>query len=176
MKPLPRTQFGNPVLRKKAKRVVLKELRNQSLKKLIQYMFTTIQDIGVGLAAPQVGKPIRLAVIEVHPLPHRPNVTPYKRIIINPKIVSYSKKMESDYEGCLSCDGLRGMVPRSKQITVEYYDERGEKQREVAHGLLARIYQHEIDHLNGILYVDRIEDTRTLMTVEEFNKRILHKR
>ncbi len=175
MKSLPRTQFGNPILRKKAKRIALKELRNPSLKKLIQDMFATIQDIGVGLAAPQVGKSIRLAVIDVHPLQHRPKVTPYKRIIINPKIVSHSKSKESDYEGCLSCDGLRGKVPRSKEVTVEYYDERGERQREIARGLLARIFQHEIDHLNGILYVDRIEDMRTIMTGEEYNKRILHK-
>ena len=125
MKPLPRTQFGNPILRRKAKRVVLKELHKPALKILIQDMFATIQDIGVGLAAPQVGKSIQLAVIDVHALSHRPKVSPYKQVIINPKIVAYSKNRESDYEGCLSCDGLRGKVPRSKEVTVEYYDEKG---------------------------------------------------
>lgn len=168
---LSRTQFGNPILRKKAKIVAVKDVHTQALKTLIERMFFTIQDIGVGLAAPQIGQSIQLAVIDIHPLPHRPNVTPYKRVIINPKIVSYSESMESDYEGCLSCGGISGNVPRSKQVTVEYYDEHGEKQRETARGLVAKVFQHEIDHLNGILYVDRMTDMRTIMTVEEFEKR-----
>ncbi|MBI4599292.1 peptide deformylase [Candidatus Uhrbacteria bacterium] len=170
-----RTQFGNPILRRRAKKVALKDVHTQTFETLIARMFFTIQDIGVGLAAPQIGKSIRLAVIDVHPLPHRPDVVPYKRVIVNPKIISYSKSVESDYEGCLSCGGIWGKVPRSKSVAVEYYDEHGEKHREVVRGFLAKVFQHEIDHLNGILYVDRMTDMHTLMTAEEFNKRIRKK-
>lgn len=170
---LQRTQFGDPILRKKAKRVVLKTIHTPAFKTLVRDMFATIQDIGVGLAAPQVGKSIQLAVIDVHPLPHRPHVEPYKRAIINPRIIQYSRSTVLGYEGCLSCDGVRGRVPRAKEVAVEYRDDCGVKHREVARGLLARVFQHEIDHLHGILYVDHMADMRTLMTVQEYEKRIL---
>lgn len=135
-------------------------------------MFATIQDIGVGLAASQIGKSIQLAVIDIHSLPHRPHVVPDKRVIVNPTITRYSKNKELAYEGCLSCDGLWGEVPRSEEVSIEYYDERGVKHREVARGFLAKVFQHEIDHLNGILYVDRMTDMRTLMTAQEYEKRV----
>ncbi|MDP2630081.1 MAG: peptide deformylase [Candidatus Uhrbacteria bacterium] len=165
------TQFGNPILRKKAKAIPLKKIRTTSFKKLIGQMFGMIQDIGVGLAAPQIGKSIRLAVIDIHPLPHRPQVEPIKRVLINPKILSCSRVTESDYEGCLSFDGVRGSVPRAKRVTVCYYNEKGEKRTETATGFFAKVLQHEIDHLNGVLYVDRMKDMRTLMTADEYSKR-----
>ena len=87
---LPRTQFGNPILRKKAQKVALNELRKHTFKKLIQSMFATIQDIGVGLAAPQIGKSIQLAVVDIHPLPHRPNIESFRRVIFNSYIFYYS--------------------------------------------------------------------------------------
>lgn len=170
---LQRTQFGDPILRKKAKRVALKVINTPVFKTLIRDMFATIQDIGVGLAAPQIGQSIQLAVIDIHPLSHRPHVIPEKRVIINPKITRYSKNKELGYEGCLSCDGVRGQVPRAGEVVVEYCDEEGVKHQETVHGLLARVFQHEIDHLYGILYVDRMSDMRTLMTVQEYEKRIL---
>lgn len=168
---LKRTQFGNPILRKKAKAVPLKHIHTTSFIKLVEQMFCLIQDIGVGLAAPQISKSIRLAVIDIHPLPHRPLVTPIKRVLINPIILTYSKSTEADYEGCLSCDGICGSVPRSTRITVCYYNEKGKKCTETATGFLARVLQHEIDHLNGVLYVDRMKDMRTLITTEEYSKR-----
>lgn len=170
---LQRTQFGDPVLRMKAKRIAIKKIRTAALQKLISNMFATIQDIGVGLAAPQVGQSIQLAVIDIHPLSHRPHVIPEKRVIINPTITRYSKNTELSYEGCLSCDGVRGQVSRSEEIVVEYYDEEGVKHQETARGLLARVFQHEIDHLHGILYVDRMTTMRTMMTVQEYERRIL---
>lgn len=172
MTTLKRTQFGNPILRKKAKAVPLAHISRASFKKLVRQMFDVIQDVGVGLAAPQIGKSIKLAVIDIHPLPHRPHVSPIQRVIINPKILTYTKSTKSDYEGCLSCEGIRGFVPRSTRITVRYYNEEGKKITETADGFFARVLQHEIDHLNGVLYVDRMKDMRKLITTDEYSKRV----
>ena len=172
MKSLARTQFGNPILRKKARRLTLQELKKPAFKRLIEDMFFTIQEIGVGLAAPQIGKSIQLAVINVHPLPHRRKVNSFKGVIINPRILQYSKKEEGEYEGCLSFDELRAEAHRSSKIQVEYWDEEGKKQTEWFEGFLARVFQHEIDHLNGMLFIDRVKDTRTVMTIREFTKRM----
>lgn len=169
---LSRTQFGNPILRKKAKKIPLRKVLTPAFKRLIHDMFATIQDIGIGLAAPQIGKSIQLAVIDIHSLPHRPHGIPMRRVLINPEIVRYSRKTESEYEGCLSCEGIRGSVPRSSRVEVCYYNEKSERCQEVATGLFAKVLQHEIDHLNGILYVDRMKNITTLMTVQEYSKRI----
>ena len=85
------------------------------------------------------------------------------------------KKIADDWEGCLSFPGVRGMVPRHESITVEYYDRMGAKKRIVLRGFQARVFQHEIDHLNGILYTDRMTDMKTLMTADEFKKRAVKK-
>lgn len=168
---LPRTQFGNPILRKKARRLSLQEIKTPSIKRLIKQMFLTIQEIGVGLAAPQIGKSIQLAVIDVHPLPHRPNVEPFQRVIINPKILAYSKKEQAGYEGCLSFNELRAEAYRSTRIHVRYLDEQGTSHTEWVEGFLATVFQHEIDHLNGILFIDHVKDPHTIITTEEFKKR-----
>ena len=171
MKQLPRTRFGNPILRQKAKRVSLKELQTLAMKRLIKDMFFTIEEIGVGLAAPQIEKSLQLAVINVHPLPHRPNVETFKRVIVNPKILKYSREQEAEYEGCLSFTGLRAEAHRSKRIQVSYTDEHGKKYTEWVEGFLARVFQHEIDHLNGVLFVDHVKDSHSIMTTEEFKLR-----
>ena len=178
MKVLPRTELGNPVLRKKAKRVPLQSLKTKKTKGLIEQMIYTMRRAGgVGLAAPQIGQSISLAVMEMRKTKSRPNLKPKGPIVIvNPKITKYSKKKSSEYEGCLSLRGVRGKVPRSESITVEYYNEKGEKVAEEASGFWARIFQHEIDHLNGVAYVDRIEDTKTIMTLGEFKERVLKKK
>ena len=132
---------------------------------------------GVGIAAPQVGQPLQIAVIETRPTPTRPRLKHRGPIVVvNPKITKYLGGRANDWEGCLSLTGVRGKVPRTKEITVQYHNERGEKIKEKATGLWARIFQHEIDHLNGITYIDRIKDTRTIMTLSEFKKRILRKK
>ena len=172
MTSLPRTNFGNPILRKKAKRVTLAQLKSPTFKRLIKDMFHTVEPIGVGLAAPQVGKSLQLAVIDIHSLQHRPNVEPYKQVIINPEILSYSKEQDAMYEGCLSFVGLRAEAHRSKRIQVRYIDEKGEKHTEWIEGFRARVFQHEIDHLNGTLFVDRVIDTHTILTTEEYTKRV----
>ncbi len=178
MKILPRTQFGNPILRQHSKKVSLSSLKTSSFKKLIKQMiFTMRRSGGVGLAAPQIGKSLQIVVMETRPSKTRPKLKKKGPIvIINPKIVKYSKNKEKDWEGCLSLQGVRGHVPRAKEITVEYLDVKGENVREVVRGFWARIFQHEIDHLNGNVYVDRMEDMTTLMTFTEFKKRILKKK
>ena len=172
MKTLTRVQFGNPILRKRAKKIPLKQIRAAAFQRLIKEMFLTIHPIGVGLAAPQIGKSIQLIVIDIHPLPHRPNVKPYKRVIINPIILESSNKQTLGYEGCLSFEGLRAEASRPKQIHVRYYDEHGTRQEEWVNGFIAKVFQHEIDHLNGVLFIDHVKNPHTIMTTEEFKKRV----
>lgn len=132
---------------------------------------------GVGLAAPQIGMPLRIAVMEMHPTPTRPKLQNKGPIaIINPTIIKYSSARVNGWEGCLSLKGVRGNVPRSKTVTVRYMNEKGKIITETASGLWARIFQHEIDHLNGTVYVDRMTSMKTLMTIDEFKKRVLKKK
>lgn len=176
MKRIKRIQFGNLILREKARIVSLRRLQQPSLKDLIKRMFFTMRGLGVGLAAPQVGRPIQLVVVEIKKTKIRPHVRPLgPTVVVNPKITSVSKKIADDWEGCLSFPGVRGMVPRHESITVEYYDRMGAKKRIVLRGFQARVFQHEIDHLNGILYTDRMTDMKTLMTADEFKKRAVKK-
>jgi len=178
MKILPRTEFGNPILRKKAKKVPLDFLKTKKFKELIKQMIYTMRRThGVGLAAPQIGESLSIAVLETRPTNTRPDLERKGPIVIvNPKIVKYSKEKIEGWEGCLSFNGVRGSVPRSKDITVEYYNENGKKISEKATGLWARIFQHEIDHLNGIVYVDNMKDMKSLTTLQEFKKRVLKKK
>ena len=177
MKRLPRTQFGNPILRKKAKKVSPKLFSSRSLKQLIKEMFFTMRRVGgVGLAAPQVGKPLQLAVIEIKKTPTRPEVVPLApTIIINPEILAISKEKINDWEGCLSLPNVRGLVPRHKGVTIKYSDQSGERHVVKLRGFQARVFQHEIDHLDGTVYVDRMQDMQSLMTSKEFKVRILGK-
>jgi peptide deformylase len=178
MKVFPRTQLGNPILRAKTKKVPLVFVKTPKFKTLVKRMIYTMRRAdGVGLAAPQIGQPLAIAVIEMQETPTRPDLKPQEPIVIvNPRITRYSTKRTSGYEGCLSFRGVRGSVPRSESITVEYHDERGKKIVEKASGFWARIFQHEIDHLNGVVYVDRVEDTKTFMTIDEFVKRVVNKK
>lgn len=167
MKTLPRTQFGNPVLRAKSKTVPAAYLKTAAFKHLVKQMFYTMRNAkGVGLAAPQVNKSLRLAVIGVPALR-------FRRVLVNPKITWHSKSKILDWEGCLSFVDGRGEVPRWSAVKVEYTNEKGERVKEAYVGYLARVFQHEIDHLNGFVYVDRMTDMRTLMTYKEFIKRIV---
>jgi peptide deformylase len=178
MRRLPRTYLGNPVLRKKAKQVPLRDISTQTFQRLVTQMFFTMRKVGgVGLAAPQIGKPIQLAVIEVKKTPTRPRIAPLEpTVIINPRILSHSRELLNDWEGCLSFPNARGLVPRYRTIRVSYFDRFGDKQVKTLEGFQARVFQHEIDHLNGLIYVDKMVDMRSLMVLGEFKKRLLKKR
>lgn len=172
---LPRTLFGNPILREKAKHVSRARIQNADLQELIRLMFYTLRRVGgVGLAAPQIGESLQLAVIALKENPIRPNIAPIpKTVIINPRIISTSGELIDDWEGCLSLPGVRGLVPRHKSIKVEYTDNKGEWQTAEYSGFTARVFQHEIDHLVGTVYVDQMPDMQSLMAEREFMERIV---
>lgn len=178
MKELKRTQFGNPILRQKARELSKAEIKSAKIHTLIGDMFYTLyhKKLGVGLAAPQVGEGIALAVIKVQPTKHRPNAEPFETVLINPKIVSTKGYRKQLYEGCISggngTAALFAKVPRYKHVEVEYLDETGELRRKHFKDLQAQIVQHEIDHLNGILFVDKVTDTKTFVTYSEYMKLI----
>lgn len=168
MRVLPRSYLGDPVLRAPAKSVSLSFIRSAKFRRLIGEMFHTMRRAeGVGLAAPQVGLSVRLAVIEVRPTKHRPGLAALpKTVIVNPRIVRQSKNTMNDWEGCLSFPGVRGAVPRSEWIEVEYHDETGRRLRNTLRGFPARVFQHEIDHLEGLIYIDRMPDLKTLSLIK----------
>jgi peptide deformylase len=150
---------GNPVLRQKAKRVTAFD---KNLQRLIDDMIETMRAApGVGLAGPQIGVPLRLAVIEVDD-----QVT----VIINPEIVKRSGEVELD-EGCLSVPGFWGKLHRSEKVTVKARNRDGREFRVNAEGLLAQALQHEIDHLDGMLYIDRMPTLDDLQRSEPLRKR-----
>jgi len=137
----------DPILRKKAKEINFKETNLSALAGLVSSMEKTmIKTDGAGLAAPQIGKSVRLAVV---------NSKDGVICLINPKITRKSWVKELDQEGCLSIPGVFGKVKRSKKITLTYYDPTGKKIKQSVQGLMARVMQHEIDHLDGILFIDK---------------------
>lgn len=126
---------------------------------------------GVGLAAPQVGVPLRVAVIEARPTQNRPEAEALPLlVVINPQILSYHGAERGKWEACLSFNQIFCKVPRYSGVTFEYEDLEGKRQTRRVSGLLAHIVQHEVDHLDGIRYTDRIEDTASFMTMGEYRK------
>ncbi|HEY1978132.1 MAG TPA: peptide deformylase [Candidatus Baltobacteraceae bacterium] len=152
---------GHPTLRKVAKKVDPKEIADPLFQQLIDDMFATMYDApGVGLAAPQVNVSKRFFVMDVHDDEYEPAV------VINPKIESAEEEIEMT-EGCLSVPGMVGEIVRFKRVAVSGLDRNGEKIRLEGDGLLAQCLQHEIDHLNGVLYVDNARNIRPAVTEEE---------
>jgi len=179
MKVLPRTQFGDPILRKRAKRLRVKDIHSLAVQGLIQNIRHSLltEELGVGLAAPQVGESLAITVIAIRPTLHRPDVEEFDLVLINPDIIEYIGDKTLLWEGCISGGSngkadLFAKVPRYKQVRVKFYDEHGIMREETYEGLRAQIVQHETDHLNGMLFVDRVEDTKTFMTHHEYMTRI----
>jgi peptide deformylase len=173
-------QVGDPVLRSQARQLSVDEVRSKEIQQLIEWMRHTMYDApGVGLAAPQVGLPFQLAVIEDKReyMQDIPDETLKERerqpvpfhVIVNPRITSYGGPIVTFFEGCLSLNGFVALVPRSSRVVVECLDHRGEPQTIQASGWHARILQHEIGHLTGELYIDRMIG-RSFCTVESFNR------
>jgi peptide deformylase len=176
-------QTGEPVLREEARLLMPEEILSEDIQRLIEEMRDAMRDApGVGLAAPQIGLPLQLAVIEdredllkafsPEDLAERERRPVPFHVIINPVIAYSSDDKKNFYEGCLSLPGFSAVVPRARTIRVEYLDERAEPQFVQASGWYARILQHEIDHLRGALYIDRML-TRTFTTLENWTR--LHK-
>jgi peptide deformylase len=167
-------QAGEPILRQVARPLTPAEIALPPVQQIIEHMRDTMRDApGVGLAAPQVGLGIQIAVIEdraeytagIAPelLAERERVPVPLLALINPKIVECSRETAEFFEGCLSVAGFSALVKRSRSVTVEYLDEQAQACRIEASGWFARILQHEIDHLNGRLYIDHME-TRSFMS------------
>ena len=149
-------KLPHPTLRRKAHKIV--EF-NTDLQQLIEDMIETMRDEpGVGLAAPQVNISQRLIVVEYPEDDSNPNVKPKVYVLANPELVQVSDKKEKGIEGCLSVPNLYGEVERSQSVTVRGQNRHGKYVTIKANGWLARIFQHEIDHLNGILFVDRADE------------------
>jgi len=168
-------QAGDPVLRKKSRPLTKEEITSAQIQQLIDLMRTTMREApGVGLAAPQIGQSIQLAVIEdratyisdlsADELEERQRSAVPFHVIINPKLSVVGNSTAQFFEGCLSVEGYQAIVDRALNVRVQCLNERGEAVTINAQGWYARILQHEIDHLNGTLYVDRMK-TRTLTTV-----------
>jgi peptide deformylase len=163
-------QTGDPVLRTPARPLTAAEIASAEIQQLIELMRETMRDApGVGLAAPQVGVPLRLAVIEdVAEVPEQERAPVPFHVIVNPRI-SLGAELVEHHEGCLSVEGFQALVPRARGVTVEAFDHHGEQITIAATGWYARILQHEIDHLDGTLYIDRMR-TRTFSTARNLLK------
>jgi len=164
------TELGNPILREKAKEV--SDLADDQIQKLIDDMLVTVTEAnGVGLSAPQVNSSLRIFVMASYPnprYPDAPEIEPYE--VINPEIIAKSEEMEEDWEGCLSIPGIRGRVSRHKEIEVKYSDRYGKEKSEILNDFLARIFQHEFDHIEGIVFLDRLESSMDIITDKEYMK------
>jgi peptide deformylase len=163
-------RLGHPVLRAGARPLSTKEAASRDVQRFIADMVETMRDYnGVGLAAVQVYEAIQLAVLEVNDNPRYPEkpAVPLS-VLINPRIEPLSQETEEDWEGCLSVPDLRGKVPRYAKIHVRALDQNGAELDFVATGFHARVIQHEFDHLNGKVYLDRMNGLSTLTHLQEY--------
>jgi peptide deformylase len=166
-------EIGHPVLRQRAREITREELRSDAVQRLIDDMIETMRAAhGAGLAANQVGETLRIAVAEVtegNPrYPYKPPIP--LTVVVNPTIEPLDEEIAHINEGCLSVPNLRGEVPRRLQISLRYFDRKGVEHEELKSGLTAGTFQHEVDHLDGTLFVDRVTDPRTLATWAEFER------
>jgi peptide deformylase len=169
---LPIVSVGDPVLRERAREVTPEELRSPAVQRLIDDMIETMRAAGgAGLAANQVGELLRIFVVEVdgNPrYPYKPDVP--LTVAVNPVIEPLDEETAAINEGCLSVPGLRGEVDRHVRVRVRRLDRDGTPHEETRLGLTAGTFQHELDHLDGVLFLDRVRDPRTFTTWEQFER------
>ena len=165
-------RLGHPVLRQQAERVLPADIQSAQVQRLIDDMIETMHEYdGAGLAANQVHGPRQIAVIEVAKDPRYPDAPEIPlTVLINPVVTPTSEEIEEGWEGCLSVPDMRGVVPRYTAVRLECLDRQGKPVDLVAKDFFARVIQHETDHLNGIVYVDRIRDMRTLSHIAEWQR------
>ena len=164
--------IGHPVLREPTRTVTVDELATPAVQQLIDDLIDTMRHAnGAGIAANQIGEGLRIAVIEVNDnsrYPYKPKIP--LTVLVNPVIEATDDEIVMINEGCLSVPNLRGDVPRNVSIHVRHFDRHGIVHDEIERGLTAGTFQHECDHLDGTLFVDRVADTRTLTTWEQFER------
>ncbi len=164
------TELGNSVLRRRAD--IVKNIREKEIQELIDDMILTVdKEHGAGLAAPQVDSPLRIFVMAEYPSTRYPDAEEMEsRVVVNPKIISASKTIEKGWEGCLSIPGIRGLVPRHNSIRVNYTDRENNSVEATLSDFAARVFQHEYDHLNGIVFLDRMDNLQEIITEKEYVK------
>ena len=167
-------KLGNPILRKISKQVDLKELTGQQgeLQDFIDDMIDTMrEEDGVGLAAPQVNRSLQIVVLEYENNERYPGESSIPvTVLVNPVLSDYGEEKALGWESCLSLIDFRGLVPRSTSVTLKAYDRDGDRIEKRATGFEAVVLQHEIDHLNGKVFLDRMEDLTKLAYQEEFEE------
>ena len=171
-------RLGHPVLRKKAAQIDIEKIPSEEIQHLINDMIETMREHdGIGLAAPQVHHSIRIAIIESTNNPRYPEAPDIPLLVlVNPEFTYMSDEMIEGWESCLSVNDLRGRVSRSKDVKVSAYDRMGGGIILDASGFIATVFQHEIDHLDGIVYLDRMKDMKSLAHMKEFEKYCLQKK
>ncbi|MSP24751.1 MAG: peptide deformylase [Myxococcales bacterium] len=169
---LPIAHVGHPVLRQRAREVTLFELESPETQGFIDDLVETMRHAnGAGLAAIQVHRPLRIVAIEVKDnprYPYKPNIP--LTVLVNPVLTPLTDATFDNFEGCLSVPNLRGVVPRFAELAVTALDRHGAAIEHVVRGITAGTYQHEVDHLDGLLFLDRVQDTRTLCTWDQFKE------
>jgi len=162
--------MGNPLLREEAKPFTEEEIISEETKVLLEDMWDSLEEAGgIGLAAPQIGVSKKLAVIKLSEESDRyPDMeTSEAYVIFNPIINVIDRELQGFWEGCLSVPGLRGYVERPRKVRIDFLDENAKERTIEVEDFLATVFQHELDHLIGMLYVDRMEDVSTLMFEDE---------
>lgn len=162
-------QLGHPVLRKVAEPV--SEI-DDSTQALIDDLFATSAEAnGAGIAAPQIYISLRVFILSIKPSLRYPDAPEMAATaVINPEILSVSKETEKDWEGCLSVPGIRGKVPRPREICVRYMTREGDRVESELSGFAARVFMHEFDHLEGLTWLDHIQDNREIVSEKEYLK------
>jgi peptide deformylase len=163
-------RLGHPVLRAGARSLSAKEVTSPEIQRLIIDMVETMREYsGVGLAAVQIHEALELAVLEVADNPRYPEKPEVPlSVLVNPRVEPLTQDTEDDWEGCLSVPDMRGRVPRYTKIRVRALNHQGAEIDFVAEGFHARVIQHEFDHLNGKVYLDRMKDLSTLAHLQEY--------
>ncbi len=169
-------RMGNPILRRVADTVAREEIKTKEFSQLLEDMNDSMLHYGgIGIAAPQIGVSKQVCMIQLDEENERYEIEAEigLTVFINPVIKILDEKKQGFWEGCLSVPGLRGYVERARKIEVSYLDEKGKKQKIIAKDFLAIVIQHELDHLFGKLYIDRITDPKKISFEQEFDEYIM---
>lgn len=164
--------IGNPILRQRARKLTREELLSEPMQRLVDDLVETMRDAnGAGLAAIQIHEPVHVCALEVNANPRYPYLPRVPlTVLVNAELTPLTTETFTNYEGCLSVPDLRGAVLRVASVRVQAWDRFGEPIDRVVSGLTAGTFQHELDHLDGTLFVDRVTDPRTLTTWREYER------
>jgi peptide deformylase len=165
--------IGNPALRQAARALEPDEIRSPRIAALVDDMIDTMRALGgIGIAAPQVSEPVQVAIIEIAEgsTRYRAMTPAALTVLVNPRITVLDETEQGFWEGCLSVPDLRGLVHRPRKVRVDYLDLENRAHSIVAEDFLATVLQHELDHLHGILFIDKVRDTTKLATLADYER------